>query len=173
MSRATAQQVARASALGCLRRTLINRSSRSSKSSLRFCRSDFLQPSRPSNSSRGRPGRPGVGLAQPSSGLPEVGLSMGRSYASSAEVRMKGDIDDLQITYRGAALSAYRHSRSHPHRRSARRGEVVTRAHRIARPEAIGCHSPRMPANHQAPVGTTALASIDLSALLLYCFLRN
>ena len=105
MSRATAQQVARASALGCLRRTLINRSSRSSRSSLRFCRSDFLQPSRPSNSSRGRPGRPGVGLAQPSSGLPEVVLSMGRSYACQCGGRMKGDLTICGSSLAGRSIA--------------------------------------------------------------------
>ena len=92
-----------------------------------------------------------MGLAQPSSGLSEVVLSMGRSYASSAEVRMKGDIDDVQIRYRG---QLYRRITIKPHipltaaRRSSRRPalaemlDAVTAGHEA---EAVAWHNQRVP----------------------------
>jgi hypothetical protein len=106
-----------AALLVCVLRSLLNRSSRSSRSSLRFSRSDFLQTSRSSNFRRWPARSFRRRLAQPCSGLPEVVPSRGkralgrpfdgRSYACSVGVRMKGDFDDLRITSRGteAALA--------------------------------------------------------------------
>ena len=47
--------------------------------------------------------------------LRSVVLSMGRSYACSVEVRMKGDNDDLQVAYRGRF---YRRIAIRPHIRA-------------------------------------------------------
>jgi hypothetical protein len=76
-------------------------------------RSDFLQQSRSSKIQRWSARPSGAGLGQPSSGLPEVVLSMGGAMHSSAEVRMKGVIDDLQITYRGQ-LWSHHNQAAHP-----------------------------------------------------------
>lgn len=75
--------------------------------------------------SAGRPGRPGAGWRSPARAclkssarrrrLPEVVLSIAKSYAWSAEVRMEGDIDHLQISFCG---QLYRRTAIKPHRRT-------------------------------------------------------
>jgi hypothetical protein len=78
--------------------------------------------------SGGRPGRPGAGWRRPARACRKSSPRgqatalgrpwMGRSYACSVEVRMKGDIDDLQIAYRG---KFYRRIACRPLARASRR----------------------------------------------------
>jgi hypothetical protein len=96
-------------------RSLLNRSSRSFRSSLPLSRSDFLRPSGSSNFQRWPTRSFRRRLGQSRSGSPEVVPSrgkpaLGRPFDGEELCTqrggggMKGDFDDLRITSRGAAL---------------------------------------------------------------------